>query len=106
MLIALYRWKIRPGYEQQFIDCWSEITLFYRENYGSSGSRLHRGSDHLFYGYARWPSAEHRAKAFKIGEEHPARAALVESIEESYSEVLLEIVADLLVWNGEPSEPV
>ena len=102
-MIALYRWKVRRGFEQQFIDNWSVITLYYREVHGSSGSRLHRGSDGLFYGYAKWPSAELRAKAFKTGEEHPARPALTEAIEESYPEVLLELAADLLIWDTEPS---
>lgn len=97
MLTALYRWKIKPGCEQQFVEAWSEITLYYRENHGSYGSRLHRGSDGLFYGYAKWPSAEHRAEAFKTREEHPARPAMVEAIEKSFPEVLLEVAADLLI---------
>ncbi|MFN0277626.1 MAG: antibiotic biosynthesis monooxygenase [Pyrinomonadaceae bacterium] len=101
MLIALYRWKIKSGHEQQFIEAWSEITLYYRENHGSFGSRLHRGSDGLFYGYAKWPSAEQRAKAFITGEEHPARPAMVEAIEESFPEVLLEVAADLLIDHRE-----
>ena len=101
MLIALYRWKIRSGYEQQFIDSWSEITLYYREHHGSFGSRLHRGNDGLFYGYAMWPSSEQRSKAFEIGVEHPARPAMTDSVEQSYPEVLLEVAADLLRIDSE-----
>lgn len=96
MLIALYRWKIKPGYEQQFAHHWSEITLYYRENHGSFGSRLHRGNDGLFYGYAMWPSLEQRKEAFDTGVEHPSRQGMVEAIEESLPEVLLEVVADFL----------
>ena len=77
MLIALYRWKIKPGYEQQFTDCWSKITLYYLENHGSNGSRLHRGNDGLFYGYAKWPSLEQRNRAFATGVEHPARPGMI-----------------------------
>jgi hypothetical protein len=66
MFIALYRWKIKPELEQQFIESWSEITAFYRENAGSLGSRLHHGSDGLWYGYAQWPSAEKREAALPI----------------------------------------
>lgn len=96
MLIALYRWKIKPEREQQFVDRWSEVTLYYRENYGSLGSRLHRGNDGLFYGYAMWPSIEQRAKAFDSVVEHPARAGMIEAVEESFPEVLLEVAADFL----------
>ena len=96
MLTALYRWKIKAGFEQQFIDCWSDITIYYRENHGSYGSRLHRGNDGLFYGYAMWPSMEQRNRAFDTGVEHPARPGMIEAIEESFPEVLLEIEADFL----------
>lgn len=96
MLIALYRWKIKPEFEQQFIDRWSEITVYYSENHGSFGSRLHRGNDGLFYGYAMWPSTEQREKAFETGVEHPARSGMVEAIEESFPEVILEVEADHL----------
>lgn len=97
MFIALYKWKIRDGLEHQFIDAWSEVTLYYLENHGSLGSRLHRGSDGLFYGYAQWPSAEVRARAFSNAEELAARPLMLEAIEESFPEVLLEVAADLLV---------
>ena len=102
MLIALYRWKIRPGFEQQFVDRWSEITLYYRENHGSYGSRLHLGNDGLFYGYAMWPSLEQRNRAFETGTEHPSRAGMIEAIEESFPEVLLEVEADFLRSDIEP----
>ena len=102
MLIALYRWKIKPDLEQQFIDRWSEITLYHRENHGSLGSRLHRGNDGLFYGYAMWPSIEQRATAFDTGGEHPARAGMIEAIGESFPEVLLDVEADFLQPNVEP----
>ena len=101
MLIALYRWKIKAGFEEQFIDRWSEITLYYREDHGSLGSRLHRGNDGLFYGYAIWPSVERRASAFGAGGEHPARAGMIDAIEESFPEVLLDVEADFLLPNHE-----
>lgn len=102
MLIALYRWRIKTGSEQQFIVSWSEITLYYREEHGSLGSRLHRGNDGLFYGYAMWPSIERRAAAFETGGEHPARAGMIEAIAESFPEVLLDVEADFLLPNPEP----
>lgn len=97
MMIALYRWKIREGLEQQFVDAWSGITRYYLENHGSLGSRLHRGSDGLFYGYAQWPSAERRNDAFSQAPELPEWSLMLEAIEESYPEVLLDLEADFLV---------
>jgi hypothetical protein len=97
MFAALYKWRIRPGLEQQFIDSWSEITVYYRENADSLGSRLHRGSDGFWYGYAQWPSDEVRSAAFGNRPAHPAREKMVEAIEESFDEILLEVASDFLI---------
>jgi hypothetical protein len=97
MIVFLYRWRIKPGLEQQFIDSWSEITAHYREKGGSLGSRLHKGSDGLWYGYAEWNSAEDRAAAFEKIPDHPARESMKESIEESFDEITLEPAADYLI---------
>lgn len=96
MFIVLYKWRIKPQFEQQFITAWTEITSFYRETFGSLGSRLHRGDDGLFYGYAQWQSAEQRAEAFRIIPNLPARAKMREAIEETLPEVILEPLADFL----------
>jgi hypothetical protein len=97
MIVFLYRWRIKAGLEQQFIDSWSEITAYYRENSGSLGSRLHTGSDGLWYGYAQWPSAEDRDAAFDKIPDHPAREKMREAIEESFDEIRLEPAADYLI---------
>ena len=97
MLTFLYRWRIKPGKEAQFIEAWSEITAFYRENFDSLGSRLHRGDDGLFYGYAQWKSAEQRENAFAGSPKSDAGAKMREAIEESFPEVRLEILSDYLV---------
>jgi len=60
--IVQYRWKLKPGKEQQFIDAWSIATKALRE-LGSFGSRLHKGPDDVWYGYAQWPSAQARDDA-------------------------------------------
>ena len=33
MFIVLYRWRIKPDLEAQFIEAWSEITEFYVEQF-------------------------------------------------------------------------
>ena len=100
MFIALYRWRIREGMEKQFIDAWAEVTAYFRENFDSLGSRLHRGSDGLFYGYAQWKSDEARREAFARLPDLRARAVMREAIEESLPEVILENLSDYLVLPG------
>lgn len=101
MFTVLYKWRIKPDLEDQFVESWSRITEYYRDNAGSFGSRLHKGSDGFWYGYAQWPSSEARTSAFENDFEHPSRAAMVEAIEESFPEVQLEIAADFLVSEHE-----
>jgi len=97
MLTFLYRWRIKPEKEAQFIEAWSEITAYYRENFDSLGSRLHRGDDGLFYAYAQWKFPEQRENAFANSPKIEAREKLREAIEESFPEVRLEILSDYLV---------
>jgi heme-degrading monooxygenase HmoA len=94
MFVILYRWRIKPEKEAQFIEAWSEITAYYRENFDSLGSRLHRGDDGIFYAYARWNSAEDREKAFKNSPKFEVAVKMKEAIKESFPEVSLEIIED------------
>ena len=62
--VVLYRWRVHAGQEEAFVAAWSTITALLRSQRGSLGSRLHRGSDALWYGYAQWPDAARRQQAF------------------------------------------
>jgi hypothetical protein len=97
MFIVLYRWRIKPQFERQFIEAWSVITEFYFKNFDSLGSRLHRGNDGFFYSYAQWNSAEQREKAFAELPDLPERAKMREAIEENFPEIILETVSDFLI---------
>lgn len=99
MFIALYRWRLKPGCEKQFEEAWSAITPYYRDSFGSSGSRLHRGSDGLFYAYAIWAWADAREQAFVTGGAETAhhRERMNDAIEERYPEVVLEPIADHII---------
>lgn len=96
MICVIYRWRIEPELEEQFIAGWKAITRFYVEERGGWGSRLHRGNDGLFYAYAQWQSAEAREKAFQNVPEMPERIKMREAIIESLPEIILDPVADLL----------
>lgn len=55
-LVVLYRWRLHPNMESSFIAAWSRVSDLLRAERGSLGSRLHRGSDGLWYSYAQWPA--------------------------------------------------
>lgn len=97
MFVVLYRWRIKPELEAQFVAAWSEITAYYSENKHWRGSRLHRGADGIFYSYAQWESDELRRKAFEKRLDSTAGTRMREAIEESFPEVALEIVSDYLI---------
>ena len=101
MFVVLYRWRVKPDFEQQFVENWSGISSRLREKYDSLGSRLHRGSDGIWYSYAQWKSAEQREQAFasEAGKYSEASEKMKDAIEESFPEILLETIADYLISN-------
>jgi hypothetical protein len=95
-LVVLYRWRLRPGMEDAFVPAWRDVTEALLRH-GSFGSRLHRGDDGLWYGYAQWPDAATRAAATAAGAVDPALIArMAACIEASFPETALAPVADLL----------
>ncbi|CAN5709745.1 hypothetical protein BH24ACI2_BH24ACI2_08370 [soil metagenome] len=99
MFIVLYRWRVNSNLEQQFIENWLARTTYFLEKYDSLGSRLHRGSDGIWYSYAQWKSAEQREEAFEseLNKISEARQKMQEAIEESLPEIQLETVSDFLI---------
>lgn len=94
--VVLYRWRLHPGYEDVFVESWSRLSDLLRSR-GSLGSRLHCGSDGLWYSYAQWPSAQARADAFSLGSvDEAARAQMRSAIVEELPEIILDPVADYL----------
>ena len=98
MFVVLYRWRIRVNLEQQFVENWSARTAYLREKYDSLGSRLHRGSDGIWYSYAQWKSAEQREQAFDAESSKVSETSqkMREAIEENFPEIQLEIASDYL----------
>ena len=95
--VVIYRWRLKPGKEEQFRIAWSQVTqsLLLR---GSQGSRLHRSHDGLWYAYAQWPSATAREYAFaQPATDTGASNAMKDAIEEYFPEIVLDVVADFLV---------
>jgi len=97
MFVVLYRWKLRPGHEDAFIEAWSRVSDLLLKERGSLGSRLHLGSDGIWYSYAQWPSAEVRQQAFAQGPvDAEASGCMNAAILERFPEVVLDSRADFL----------
>jgi quinol monooxygenase YgiN len=96
--VVLYRWRLHPGTEETFIHAWSRISELMFKERGSLGSRLHRGSDGVWYSYAQWPSAEARDHAF-AGPPADVQSGdqMAAAVAEKLPEIVLEAVADYLV---------
>lgn len=94
--VVMYRWRLHPNAETSFIDAWSRLTVLLGER-GSLGSRLHRGPDSLWYGYAQWPSDEIRQRAFANPVDPIASRQMRAAIAEDFPELVLESVLDYLV---------
>jgi len=99
MFVVLYRWRVKPNLEQQFVENWSARTAYLQEKYDTLGSRLHRGSDGIYYSYAQWKSVEQRERAFaleanKISE---TQERFRQAIEETFPEIQLKIISDYLI---------
>ena len=103
MYVVLYRWRLKEGAAEDFASAWSEVTRFYKEHFDSLGSRLHLGSDDLWYGYAQWKSTGQRQRAFEERDEKlddpalaSARDRMASAVKESLPEIELDIKADYL----------
>jgi quinol monooxygenase YgiN len=95
----IYSFKVNDGKENEFIDCWTELTKLIYKYEGSYGSKLHKINENLFIGYAQWPDK----KTFEqSGDNLPAtandyRQKMRECCSEIKPEFKLEsIVIDLL----------
>ena len=96
--VVLYRWRLHEGSEEACVAAWARITGLLRDERGSLGSRLHRGSDGLWYSYAQWPSARARERAFALGSaDSQASAQMRAAIAETLPEIVLEPVSDFIV---------
>ena len=99
MVIYMYRWKLKQGMEESFQEGWAYITKGLKEHCGSYGSRLHKGDDGIFYGYAQWPDKEtRRAAKFHDENTEKARALMTDAVVEAYSEIELSPLADYLIY--------
>ncbi len=80
---VIYRWRLKTGMEQQFIDAWAEMTELIREQRGGLGSRLHYRDDGWWVACAAWPSRDQWTKSMVLG---PADEKLAKVMNDSIVE--------------------
>jgi len=98
---VIYRWRLQPGLESQFVAAWERATRAIREQRGGLGSRLHKLDDGSWLAYAQWPSRAAWEQARAAPSPDPEAAELMRAaILDSEPPLLLEPVADFLLPIG------
>ena len=93
----LYRWKVKPGKEEQFEKNWSAVTKAIREQCGSYGSRLHLAENGDFIGCAQWPDVKTKERCELDSSSFEARVLTREAVERSYPDEQFVVKIDLLI---------
>lgn len=94
---VLYRFRVREGAEDDFIQAWAQLTRGIREQRGGLGSRLHRDEDGTFVAYAQWPDRatwQHAQGLPSVDAEASERMG--RTMTESFAPILLTPGEDLL----------
>lgn len=94
MFAVIYRWRLKPGHEDQSVDGWSRVTRAMHAGCGSHGSRLHRAADGTWVAYACWPDASTRERCRHTDVE--GEQMMSDAIAEQLDSTKLDVVADLL----------
>src|SRR5581483_11112906 len=98
MFIAIYRWKLKPGKEDQFRAAWSQVTLAIRAQCGSLGSRLHKAEDGTWAAYAQWPTKEMwEADHTFDAETNLARQRMRDAVAERFPDLYMTVTDDHLI---------
>ncbi len=97
MFAVLYRWRVRPGQEENFRDAWHAATEAIYRHKGSLGSRLMQAQDGDFFALAQWPNRDLWLARNNPSQADPtASRRMQDAIEHAYEPVELQVTDDLL----------
>lgn len=97
MFAAIYRWRVRPGQDQDFVKGWYLTSSTVRERFGAVGSRLHRTADGLYVAYGRWNAQEDRDPYLADLAVHPKGFELMQgSVARESPPIDMHVVGNLL----------
>lgn len=93
MFAVMYRWRTKPGMDEQFVVGWQLVTRAIHCSCGSYGSRLHRAADGTWFAYARWPDPASRERC-EHGEAEGLRlmTEATDHVEQLPGEVFLDLL--------------
>lgn len=95
---VLYRFRVRPGFEDRFQQGWRRLTETIRDQRGGLGSRLHRADDGWWIAYAQWPDRDTWQRAQQQDAvDAEAAGMMADSILERKPPVLMNAKIDLLL---------
>ena len=102
MFVAIYRWRLHPELEQDFVANWHRITLLGLAA-GSGGSSLFKDAEGCWVAIARWESVEARERFLKLmegdyaepGMRERARIAVIERLPAQELKCVLDCWAPL-----------
>ena len=98
MFVAVYRWRLKAGHEDEFAQSWQRVTEAILRDCGSHGSALFRGDDGTYSAIAIWPDRETRERCSPAVETELAR--MTDCIEERFPEERLEMLSNLWAFPG------
>lgn len=103
MFVVVYRWRLRPGFEDSHRAGWRAVTASIRRVHATGGSRLHRDADGTYIAYAVWPdeATYERARAAPSAASAADRALMREGIEGEVEVLHRMTVLDDLLGPGE-----
>ncbi|MDT7689336.1 MAG: hypothetical protein QOJ70_1891 [Acidobacteriota bacterium] len=95
MFVVIYKWRVKEGKEQEFVDGWHRLTESIYRRLGSLGSRLHKATDGSWIAYAQWPDRRTWENASEEIDDEAVRT-MRGAIERRYPYTCMEVVDDLL----------
>lgn len=94
---VIYRWRLKPGKEDQFRQGWERATVLLMRERGALGSRLHKADDGTWVAYAQWPSKSAWETSRSLPSVDPGASQMMkDAIIESWEPVLLTPLIDHL----------
>ena len=97
-LAVIYRWRVKPGFEEQCRRGWELVTQRYMAERRALGSRLHIAEDSTWVAYAQWPdrSAWERSREMGPVEGTELMREAIDPNAEDYPPILLEPILDYI----------
>jgi len=96
MFTVIYRWRVKPEFEADFLGAWHRRTEKILAVRGSCGSRLHTEADGTYCAIALWPSkAAWEAKEPPLPDDEADAATFKDAVTEWLPALTMETVDDL-----------